>query len=144
MWLFLADGFLSAVEDKNDPTKLSVRSRDRVSLELLLDQIELAGAAEGPDGRAVEALDDDDIREGEGTDYRYRVTMTKETFAVVVQHYILNHLTYRNFKDHVVETRGDAFHDVLLDIWFEHRKLDDKTGVLAPKPVAAVRRKGWR
>lgn len=146
MWLFLTDGFVSAVEDKNDTSKLVVRSRDRHSLELLLDQIELAGAAEGRDGRAVEHLDDADIREGLGTDYRYRVSMTKETFAVVVQHYILNHLTYKNFKDAVVETRGAIFHDILLEIWFVHRDLDDVDGKLAPVLVGKgkkVRRGVW-
>lgn len=143
MWLFIGDGFVSAVEDREDSGRLLIRARDRASLELLLDQIELAGAAEGPDGRAVEKLVASDIVETPRADYRYRVAMTKETFAVVVQHYILNHLTYDNFKNHVEQVRGKVYHDILLDVWFDHRELDDRVGKLGKSMAApATRRRG--
>lgn len=144
MWIYTTLGFISAVEDKKNPDLLLVRSRDREALELVLDQIELAGAAEGPDGRPVEDLGDADIVEGAGTDYRYRVVMTRGTFAVFLQHYALNLLDYKNFKDALTASRGEVYHDVAFDVWNANWALDDRVGELAPDRTAAGRRKAWR
>lgn len=144
MWIYTTLGFISAVEDKKNPDLLLVRSRDREALELVLDQIELAGAAEGPDGRPVEVLGTENIIEGAGTDYRYRVVMTRGTFAVFLQHYVLNLLDYKNFKDALTASRGKVYHDVAFDVWNANWALDDRVGELAPDPEAVGRRKAWR
>lgn len=129
MWITFGGGFISAVEDKKDSTggTLVVRARDRESLINLINTVELAGAEEAA-GVAVERLTEDDIVTGEGTDYRYRVRMSKGTFALAIQWEILNMITYKNFKDHLTESRGKVFHDACMAVWWDMLAVDDVNG----------------
>ena len=63
MWIFTQDGFVSAVDNGQVPGKLAVRARDKEALELLSIS---TGA---------------DIQEFRGTDYEYRVHVTREDFT---------------------------------------------------------------
>jgi hypothetical protein len=141
MWIFTTAGFVSAVQHRENPEDVLVRSRDRKSLEILLDNVELAGAEVGGDGRAVEKLTTEDIVEmdAKSADYRYRVRMSKATFALAIQHEILNFVDYdSHFKEAAAAQRGKAWYQGLLQIWtIGLDYFDDKTGkIAAPKPVA--------
>jgi hypothetical protein len=65
MWLCFNDGFLSVVADKNDPTRLLVRSRRKQDLLNVC-------------GNNVEVI------EGGGTDYRWRTFIDRKTFSALV------------------------------------------------------------
>lgn len=128
MWVFGTFGFLSAVQDKKDESgdRLLVRARDRRSLQIFIDSVNLAGAAQNEGGVPVEDLSYDDIVTGEGTDYAYRVRMSKGTFALGVQFEILNFLEYGNFKDALTGARGKTYHDAAMNVWVDMLAVDDR------------------
>lgn len=114
MWIFTQDGFISAVDNNQEPGKLTVRARDRQSLELL------------------SALTDSPIIELPGRDYEYRVFVTREDFSsFLVSH--VDHLDYGNFKNRIWATRGDTYHDACSDVWGAMLQVSDK----------APTRRGW-
>lgn len=133
MWIISTGGFVSAVQDPKDSDRLVIRSRDRQSLVTMLEGIELAGAAAGDtDGELYTASS---IVTGQGTDYRYRVRLSKATFAIWVQYEVLNFLTYPNFKNALTESRGKVWHDAAMNVWVDMLKTDD-----GPKTVG---QKSW-
>jgi neutral trehalase len=97
MWFCFNDGFVSAVVDNSDSTgnTLKVRARFRRDLEDIF-----------PDKKIVENA---------GTDYAYRVFVTKDELAEIVKDRILNDLNYGNFKNSVVR---DDLHDLYEDFWW--------------------------
>jgi hypothetical protein len=99
MWVFTQDGFVSAVDNKQVEGKLTVRARDRLSLETLADMAETE-IIESPPHR----------------DYEYRVFVTREQFAEWMRLNV-EFLDYSNFKNRVWETRGDVYHDACSDVW---------------------------
>src|SRR6478736_9133122 len=118
MWIFTTAGYWSAVQDRNDPTLLSVRTRDRVSADALADGIELIAGVDRPA-----------VRTGEGTDYPYRLTVTKIDFAAYLSHEVLNYLTYTNFKDEARRSLGDDWAHTLGNVWYDTWTLTDEEGV---------------
>jgi hypothetical protein len=122
MWVMFERGFVSAVQDRDDHSIVRVRARDKISLKQTLEVIENSG----------HDIDGLEIVEGIGTDYRWRVSMPKELFAVFVSEVATN-ISYGNFKDHVTKTRGQKWHDALMDVWVAMLAVNDK------KPV----RKSW-
>lgn len=100
MWLFSETGFVSAVQHRDDPNKFIVRGRDRKSLEPLAKM-----------ARAK-------IIENAGTDYPFRVFVTRQKFAKWVSKQIEN-LDYTNYKGRMYSTRpefGNALHNVWSDM----------------------------
>lgn len=98
MWIFTQDGFISAVDNGHVPGKLTVRSRDKQSLQLLAD------------------LTQQDINQSMRSDYPYRVYVTREEFS----NFLLAHvdsLDYPNFKNRVYDTRGEEFADACGKVW---------------------------
>lgn len=83
MWIFNEEGFFSVVRHRNDPDKLLVRGRVREDL------VRFCRAA---------GLDETMIEENSRYDYRFRVTVSEETFARFMTGSI-QRLDYDNFKD---------------------------------------------
>lgn len=110
MWIFTQDGFISAVDNGHVPGKLSVRARDKKSLQLLAD------------------LTGQQITQSKRTDYPYRVYVTKEEFT----HFLASHiesLDYSNFKDRVYATRGSKFASACGQVWSAMLDVTDKDAV---------------
>ena len=110
MWVFTQDGFVSAVDNKQVEGKLTVRARDRQSLETLAD---LAG---------TEIVESPPYR-----DYEYRVHVTREQFSEWMRLNI-EFLDYPNFKNRVWDTRGDVYHDACSDVWGAMLAVSDRNG----------------
>ena len=106
MWIFTDTGFVSAVADSANDEQLVVRARDRASLEPLA------------------AIDGDQILVGVGTDYRYRVLCSRETFTYWVAEQAMG-IDYPNFKSRVTKTRGHRFSDALMKVWTAMLAVDD-------------------
>lgn len=117
MWVMTTGGFVSAVQETGEPDKVSVRARDRQSLQTLLDTVETVVGEDAPE-----------IRTGEGTDYPYRVTVTKKAFAHYLAFEVIEYLKYDNFKSAATASRGEKWHDALMDTWIAMRKVTDDAG----------------
>ncbi|MCH2063801.1 MAG: hypothetical protein MK194_08760 [Roseibacillus sp.] len=104
MWIFTNKGFLSIVEDKDDPARLLVRAR-------------YEGDIERHFGEEAEVI------ELEFSDYRFRVFLPREEVRAVIDRELVA-LDYGNFKnsfdrDNVslsLETREER-HDALFKVW---------------------------
>jgi len=84
MWVFTNKGFFSIVEDRNDSTKLLVRSRIKGDLERVFDDaIEHCGAF---------------ITETPNADYRFRVFLPKEMVVAEIAREV-SEIDYGNFKN---------------------------------------------
>jgi hypothetical protein len=118
MWIFTTGGFVSAVQHRDNPDMVMVRARDKESLETMLEGIELAGTAND------EVFEKPEIVSVPG-DYRWRVTVSKATFAVFVQFEILNYLNYANYKDALTKVRGETWHRATMGVWTSMLQVDD-------------------
>ena len=105
MWFCNNDGFISAVADSSDPTgnTLKVRARFRRDLE--------------------DIFPDKEIVEDAGTDYKYRVFITKQELAEIMYERILN-IDYTNFKNSVA--RNDL-HDLYDQFWWAGYNMQGKS-----------------
>lgn len=101
MWVMHPDGgFYSAVESKDDPNVLVVRTRARKDAKALAKLV--------PSGPKVIA--------GGGTDYPYRLRLTRaEWAAALVQ--LSERIDYGNFKDAVKDRQGEHRAGVYSRIW---------------------------
>ena len=107
MWIFTQYGFVSAVDNKQVPGKLAVRARDKEALEIL----SIATGAE--------------IQEFKGTDYEYRVHVTREDFTKWLTMHVET-LDYSNFKSRIWASRGEVYHDACSDVWGAMLQVSDK------------------
>jgi hypothetical protein len=98
MWIFTETGFISAVRKGPNPKELSVRSRDRLSLEPLA-KVAAVEIIKTPNG-----------------DYPYRVFVDDQVFAKWLAEEALN-VDYSNFKSRVYDTRGDVYAHELSRVW---------------------------
>lgn len=106
MWIFTTSGFISAVQDWHDPSRVLVRARDRTSLESL-------AAATG-----------EVIHASPAADYPYRTSATKGDFA----HWVATEagaIDYPNFKSEVAAIRGDDYAHVLMGVWSTMHDAED-------------------
>jgi hypothetical protein len=110
MWVFTQDGFISVVDNKHVPGKLTARARDRQSLALLAD---IAGS---------------EIVQTAKTDYPYRTYVTREQYIEFLTANV-DSLDYGNFKDRVWTTRGDRWHDACARVWGAMIDVSDKEAV---------------
>jgi hypothetical protein len=113
MWIMTTGGFYSAVQESKDAGLLSVRTRDRESAQTAVDTIEMLL------GEVCE------IRAGEGTDYPYRFTVSREHFAQWLAHEVSEYLTYTNFKSAAKESRGEDWEKALMQVWVSMMKVTD-------------------
>lgn len=121
MWLMTNFGFFSIVQkadDKSSPT-LTIRSRSKKDLETLRDKYlpQL-----GP------------IKEGAGTDYRYRAKAPKADLAIALLQ-ITQDIDYSNFKDSVQARQGQERADLYHKVWSVLYQLKESK----PVPVAVAK-----
>ncbi len=100
MWLFVKNGFVSAVEFRGRPNDLIVRARRRGDLSKLFPKREKQ------------------IEKTPNADYLYRLVVSKKEFAKVVSDYILRNLTYDNFKG-AQEKDSREWFNFLHSVWAE-------------------------
>ena len=103
MWLCFNDGFVSAVQDYNDPEGFVARARRRKALESLLPGQEVAVNAPGT------------------SDYKYRVFCKKSIFCKIVLNKIMG-IDYSNFKNSV---KDSDLHDLYMDFWSLHHQYQE-------------------
>lgn len=101
MWVFNTDGFFSASLKPSDKNFIQLRSRKKKDLENVL-----------------KALDQNiEIHEYSGSDYRYRIFLTKEQFLEYMISSAKN-IDYSNFKD--------AVHKKDMERYLDKKALDEK------------------
>ena len=108
MWLFTETGFVSAVRKADRPDLVTVRSRDRKSLEPLA---QTAGV---------------EIWVSPCGDYPYRAFVEPKVFAEWIAAQALA-IDYDNFKNQVAKTRGYDFTHALHNVWVAMLATEDAT-----------------
>jgi hypothetical protein len=106
MWIFTDTGFISAVRKPEYPGVVTVRSRDRLSLEALATKAQV------------------EIKRSPKGDYPYRVFVGDGPFI----EWFLDRggdLKYSNFKNRVAETRGQEFASALNKVWLAMLAVED-------------------
>lgn len=93
MWVFTSKGFISAVAHRDKPDHLMVRARRLEHLQAILP------------GQEVQQI--------ASSDYKYRVTVSKDTFAGLMFQEITR-LTYDNFKNSIPDAE---YHDACSQVW---------------------------
>ena len=106
MWVFTETGFVSAVRKVDSPSKITVRSRDKQSLEVLAE------------------LSETEILETPDADYRYRVLVSDDIYKVWLTTTV-DMLDYDNFKNRAAVTRGHVFHHALGKVWTDMHAVAD-------------------
>lgn len=113
MWIITNAGFYSAVQDKDDADVLSVRTRDRESAQIAIDSLEMWF------GESCV------IREGEGTDYPYRFSVSRANFALWAAQEIAEYINYTNFKASAKNARGEVWEKALMNVWMDMMAVTD-------------------
>ncbi|PKN35643.1 MAG: hypothetical protein CVU61_02135 [Deltaproteobacteria bacterium HGW-Deltaproteobacteria-19] len=101
MWVFTNRGFLSVVQDHDDPDTLVVRSRFPGQIQALFPK---ATVSRTP-----------------GRDYLYRAFLPKAEVAEAIRREV-EAIDYGNFKNSIGD---DRYHDACLDVWtalYRHQK----------------------
>ena len=98
MWIFTETGFVSAVKKTERPDVVTVRSRDRQSLE------------------AVTSVTGDEVVVTPYGDYPYRAFIAPGAFASWIAD-SASKVDYNNFKSRVGHKRGYAYTQALHDVW---------------------------
>lgn len=125
MWIMTTASFVSAVQLYNDPDRVMVRARDRESLRLFIESAVTANADT--------TLSEDSISRDNKADYRYRAIFTKIELAATLAYEAINFLTYHNFKEAATKVRGKDYHDALLNVWVDMRRMTRaEDGVTSP------------
>lgn len=94
MWICLNNSFLSIVASRDNKNELLVRARRQNDIENVFPNVSTF--------------------EDKHADYRYRAFIPKEVVADVIRDYIVNNITYSNFKNSVHDYK---LHDAYLDVW---------------------------
>lgn len=103
MWIFTVDGYFSAVEDKDDPGRIMVRSRQLVDLQTLLKRLE---------------REDFEILAWTGSDYPFRVFLTRELWLSYLE-LSGQELNYTNFKARAIDPSDHGRYRTYHNIWRE-------------------------
>ncbi len=93
------DGFLSCVQDKDNPDMVFVRARVK-------DHLEQFVSSGSPDWQNA-------IKSTPKNDYQWRIHMQKKDLAVFVAHRIMN-INYGNFKNSVIDS---DLHNMYDETW---------------------------
>lgn len=117
MWHFTSGGFVSAVQHRDDHSKLMVRARDKQSLTTLVDDIAAAT------GEARYTYDD--VISVEPADYAWRIVVSKADFKLFLNYEVDAFLDYDNFKSELTRTRGKTYHDAAMKVWVAMHDVED-------------------
>lgn len=128
MWIATTEGFISAVQHRDDPNLMMVRARSLADLDTIF-----------PDS-PVTPMDD--------SDYPFRVTVTREHFAEIVCG-LIGAVDYPNFKSAVHAVQGVQRANTYHDVWEALLAIEDepRSGVDHRKrrnPYAPFRRRTGR
>lgn len=107
MWVFTTDAFVSIVRNRNVPSLLLVRARDRASITAFCQGAKVA---------------ESEIIELENSDYRYRVSVSDQALGRWLR-VSAEAIAYENFKSAASEARGRSWHDALMKVWSVMRSL---------------------
>jgi hypothetical protein len=108
VWVFSGTGFVSAVRKTDRPDVITVRSRDRKSLEPLASRANV------------------EIKVSPYGDYPYRAFVEPAVFTEWVGEQT-NGIDYDNFKNQVSLTRGHQYTRALHDVWAAMLETEDAT-----------------
>lgn len=106
MWLFTQHGFLSAVQHYDNPDTIVVRARDKRSLEMLAELVDL------------------EIINTPGNDYPYRVHAPRGEFMSYLMTEV-EMLNYGNFKDQLHSSRGERYYGAASRVWRVMHDVED-------------------
>jgi hypothetical protein len=107
MWIFTDTRFGSAGRKNHRPHLITVRSRDRESLE------------------ALTSMTGDEIARSPQGDYPYRAFVKPEAFTTWVAD-MASEISYDNFKSQVAHTRGYHYTHALHDVWAAMLQTEDE------------------
>lgn len=126
MWLVTTRGFYSAVEHRDDPTKVMVRARARKDLESLAElwsekvqEVTKSTRQELPDWHGQVKI----IDTPPPADYPCRAILDKNVWDLLVME-LLKEITYPNFKDGVKETGATNRARTYMSVWSALRKIE--------------------
>jgi len=110
MWIFTVDGYYSAVQDKDDPSRIMVRSRQKSDLQTLIARLN---------------SEDLDLLVSTDSDYAFRIFIPRALWIGYLES-SGQELNYTNFKARAIahgdHSRSDTYHN----IWRELKKWQDK------------------
>jgi hypothetical protein len=109
MWLMTTKGFISAVAHRDNPELIMIRARERTTL--------------------VQLLPGKEIIETPSADYRYRCTLPKLEWILLVSD-LAQGVDYPNFKTAAakVKSNSPAYLDFLHKVWSLGERLLQKAG----------------
>jgi hypothetical protein len=110
MWIFTVDGYFSAVQDKDDPSRIMVRSRQKGDLQTFLKRLE---------------SEDLEILAWVGSDYAFRVFMPRDLWMKYLE-MAGRELTYTNFKARAILMGDHSRSDAYYRIWRVLKEWQDK------------------
>jgi hypothetical protein len=121
MWIFTKEGYFSAVQNDKDPGQIMVRSRKREDLEAFLAVDELE-------------LEDTEILEWAGSDYRYRVFIPRGKWMYYLCHCV-EELDYTNFKAAAIPLDDTGRSACYHNIWGSLKNWQDADLDLPEEPL---------
>ena len=117
MWIFSTAGFFSIIEDSDDPSRVEVRSRAKISLLFMIDTL-----------AQLYPLEDHPKVTRSGGDYPYCISIKKTQLADWARQEIMEYVNYDDFAEKMLHERGPQYRDVLLECWASSLKLTDQEG----------------
>lgn len=107
MWIMTLEGPVSIVKDKESPTLLWCRGRQKETLLRLFedDKVEIIATP--------------------NRDYPYRVSITPHRLAAIVARWV-SEIDYTNFKDAVSVHRDRRTHDIYTSVYNNLSELDER------------------
>lgn len=117
MWIFSTAGFFSIIEDSDDPSRVEVRSRAKISLLFMIDTL-----------AQLDPLEDHPKVTRSGGDYPYCISIKKSQLADWARQEIMEYVNYDDFAEKMLHERGPRYRDVLLECWASSLKLTDQEG----------------
>jgi hypothetical protein len=103
MWVFTTDGFFSAVEHKEDPSIIVVRTRTAQDAESLRDRL--------ADMRCHVP-----VQVTPTADYGWRLFVPRGSWSLYLQN-MVEAIDYTNFKNAVATQQGLERADIYHDVW---------------------------
>lgn len=111
MWIFTVDGYFSAVQDKDDPSRIMVRSRQENDLQTLLKRL---------------GSEDLEILAWTGSDYAFRVFMPRDLWISYLE-MSGQELNYTNFKARAIAPGDHSRSDTYHQIWRKLKNWQDRS-----------------